>query len=380
MKEFNLAIETRIHFGAGITEKALREENDVLQGNVLIVTTGRSLKRLGYLDELQNYLSKLQGIQKIFIYEEISQNPEIKEIERAVILGKKNAVNAVIGFGGGSAIDAAKAAAVGIASDIPIEKYLLEGLEPAKNTLPIVAIPTTAGTGSELSRAAIISSSEHQLKGGIRGKAILPKAAIVDPRYTYSVPEKITMETGFDALAHAIESYMAVKANPFSEMLSEKAIQVIGTNLRCLHQNMEDHMARDEMSYASMLMGVNLANVGTCLPHRMQYVVGVQTHTSHGAGLLAMYPAWLGLEYTVQEQRVNHVLEWLGLEKADSSARVQEIFRRFLHELGSDYTLSSFGIRKEMIADMAVRVTGNIANDRLAVEEGSIDRIFTESL
>ena len=380
MKEFNLAIETRIHFGAGITEKALREENDVLQGNVLIVTTGRSLKRLGYLDELQNYLSKLQGIQKIFIYEEISQNPEIKEIERAVILGKKNAVNAVIGFGGGSAIDAAKAAAVGIASDIPIEKYLLEGLKPAKNTLPIVAIPTTAGTGSELSRAAIISSSEHQLKGGIRGKEILPKAAIVDPRYTYSVPEKITMETGFDALAHAIESYMAVKANPFSEMLSEKAIQVIGTNLRCLHQNMEDHMARDEMSYASMLMGVNLANVGTCLPHRMQYVVGVQTHTSHGAGLLAMYPAWLGLEYTVQEQRVNHVLEWLGLEKADSSARVQEIFRRFLHELGSDYTLSSFGIRKEMIADMTVRVTGNIANDRLAVEEGSIDRIFTESL
>lgn len=380
MKEFNLAIETQIHFGTEITEKALQEEQNLLQGNVLIVTTGRSLKRLGYLDELQNYLCKLQRIQKVFLYEDISQNPEIKEIEKAVILGKKNAVNVVIGFGGGSAIDAAKATAVGIATEIPVENYLLEGLELPENTLPVVAIPTTAGTGSELSKAAIISSSEHQFKGGIRGKAVLPKVAIVDPKYTYSVPERITMETGFDALAHAIESYMAVKANPFSEMLSEKAIRTIGTSLRRLHQNMEDHRAREEMSYASMLMGVNLANVGTCLPHRMQYVVGVRTHASHGAGLLAMYPAWLGMEYTVQEQKVNQVLEWLGLEKAGSSTETQKIFRHYLQELGVPYTLSAFGIKEEMIQDMTTHVTGNIANDRLAEVEGSIGKIFTESL
>lgn len=101
----------------------------------------------------------------------------------------------------------------------------MEGIEPTGNTLPIIAIPTTAGSGSELSKGAIISSLTHHMKGGIRGTMVLPKAAIVNPVYTWTMPLGITMETGFDALAHAIESYTAVKANSWSHMISEKAIR-----------------------------------------------------------------------------------------------------------------------------------------------------------
>ena len=371
---------TKLYFGSGIIADALQQEKDTIKGNILIVTTGRSLKRLGYLEELRIHLEKLSTVEEVLIYEEISQNPETKEIEQAVHLGKKRNVTVVIGFGGGSAIDAAKATAVGIASENTVEKILLEGLEPSEKTLPIVAIPTTAGTGSELSKAAIVSCTEHQFKGGIRGRAVLPAVAIVDPVYTYSVPAKTTMETGFDALAHAVESFMAVKANLFSEMLSEKAIRMIGKNIRKLNQCLEDYSAREQMSYASMIMGMNLANVGTCLPHRMQYVVGVRTHTTHGAGLLALYPSWLSREYSVNTSKVKQVFEWLDLGTVNSEQEVYQRFNAFLQDLGIAYTLSSFGIKEEMLTDMAASVTGNVANDQLSECKNSILHIFEDAL
>lgn len=380
MNQFNLSMTTRLHFGPGIIADALQQEKDTIKGNILIVTTGRSLKKLGYLEQLRTYLKKLSTVDEVLIYEKISQNPETKEIEQAVRLGKDKNVTVVIGFGGGSAIDAAKATAVGIASEESVEKILLEGLEPSEETLPIVAIPTTAGTGSELSKAAIVSCSEHQFKGGIRGNAVLPAVAIVDPQYTYSVPIRITMETGFDALAHAIESYVAVKANTFSEMLSEKAICIIGENIRKLHCCLDNDTARDQMSYASMIMGMNLANVGTCLPHRMQYVVGVNTHTTHGAGLLALYPAWLAQEYSVNQEKVEQVFEWLNLGRVNSEQEVYQKFKAFLQELDSAYSLSSFGITEEMLENMTAKVTGNIANDRLSECKNSIYNIFRDAL
>lgn len=380
MGHFTLTIATKLYFGSGITTNALQSEKAIIKGNVLVVTTGRSLRKLGYLENLKKELEELSTVEKVLIYEKVSQNPEAEEVEEAVRLGKDNRVAVVIGFGGGSAIDAAKAAAVGIVSEDTVENILLNGIEPSEHTLPIVAIPTTAGTGSELSKAAILSSAKHGFKGGIRGNAVLPAVAVVDPKYTYSVPIRVTMETGFDALAHAIESYLAVKATLFSEMLSEKAICIIGENIRKLHQCLQDYNAREQMSYASMIMGINLANVGTCLPHRMQYVIGVRTHTTHGAGLLALYPSWMRLEYTVNAEKVNKVLEWLGLGTAHTGEEVYEKFRSFLLKLDIAYTLSDLGITEEMLEDMTVHVTGNIANDKLSEMKDSIFQIYRSAL
>lgn len=114
----------------------------------------------------------------------------------AIKIGKQNRVDMIVGFGGGSAIDAAKAVAVGISTDNNIEKYLFEGMTPGEETLPIIAIPTTAGTGSELSKGAIISSVEDKIKTGIRGENILPEIAIVDAYYTHTVPEKYRWKQG----------------------------------------------------------------------------------------------------------------------------------------------------------------------------------------
>lgn len=379
MRGFEFACNTEIYFGTGIWEEALRKITEQLKGNVLIVTTGRSLIRYGYLNKLTDCLNSINGVRKIAVFDGISQNPRLEEVVCAVQKGKEIEADVVIGFGGGSAMDAAKAAAVGIPINADLQKleeYLIQGKEPGKETLPIIAIPTTAGTGSELSKGAILLSKRHQIKSGIRGKNVIPKIAIVDAEFTWTVPEKITMETGFDVLAHAVESYVAQKSNLFSEMLSERAIEITGRCLKILKENPEDHAAREEMSYASMIMGFNLANVGTCLPHRMQYPVGTATDTSHGAGLAALYPSWMEYEAEVNHDKITRVLELLQLPKKSS---ISEEIRTFQRELRIDYSLKRLGVKKEMVKQLTAQVTGNLQNDKLYSREDILLRIMEAS-
>lgn len=379
MKEFVFELSTKIYFGTNIWKEALQKEKTRLMGNVMIVSTGRSLVKYGYLEELQQVVKEFTEKENICIYDSISQNPKLEEIKQAIGIGKVKNIDCIIGFGGGSAIDAAKAVAVGIPAADEIEKYLFDGKEPGKETLPIIAIPTTAGTGTELSKGAILSSTYHKIKTGIRGKYILPKAAIVDDMFTWTVPKKITMETGFDVLAHAMESYVAVKANLFSEMISEKAIRIVAKNLPLLNKDLDNHEARNEMCYASMIVGLNLANVGTCLPHRMQYPIGAHTDTSHGAGLLALYPTWIEYEYEVNREKVNQILTWLGFSKAQSAKEAKDTFNTFLEELNCTYSLSDLGIQEDVLEELGKQVTGNLSNDRLGDNPDIIEKILKEA-
>lgn len=379
MLEFTLEIPTKVYFGNYITAKAIKQEGRWIQGAVMLVTTGGTLTNKGYVDDLAALLEELPKVSRVVIFDKISANPKISEVKQAVSIGKDLEVSCIVGFGGGSALDAAKAVAVGVGSDDMLEEYLLKGKTPGADTLPIVAIPTTAGTGSELSKGAILSSPEHHIKTGIRGEYIYPKAAIVDPVYTWSVPQRITMETGFDVLAHAIESLMAVKSTPFSEMLSYKAIEIVAEYLPALLDDSENKTARETMSYASMLMGVNLANIGTCLPHRMQYAIGAFTDTSHGAGLISLYPSWIIHEYEVNPEKLKKALFCLTKKMVGSREEARDCMKSFLDSLNLGYTLCSLGIESQQLPLFINAVTGNIANDPLSVQGNCIESIFAES-
>lgn len=379
--EFSFALDTKIYFGTDITEEALRQEAGRLLGNnIMIITTGRSLVTYGYVQQLEHIVKEISQNSKVIIYDSISQNPKLSEVKRASELGRENAVSLVIGFGGGSAIDAAKAVAAGITQINLLETYLLEGKEPSEETLPVIAIPTTAGTGSELSKAAILSSEKDHIKSGIRGSSMLPKVAVVDTKYTWTVPLMITLETGFDVLAHAIESYTAVKSNSFSELLSEKAIRIVGENIPLLLADIGNHEARREMCFASMLMGMNLANVGTALPHRLQYPIGALTDTSHSAGLIALYPAWIQHEYEVNQCKIEKVMQWLGMEKPANAKQVCSQIKALKERWKIPYTLQTLGIYEEMLEGLVKQVTGNLANDKLAEKSGIVETIYKESL
>ncbi len=377
---FTFELPTRIHFGTKITETALKKEARWLQGNILIITTGNSLIHNGYIDELKEYLQQIDSVDDIFVYDKISRNPRLSEAKNAAAFGKKVRATVVIGFGGGSSLDAAKAVAVGVAADEELEEYLLRGKEPSEATFPIIAIPTTAGTGSELSKGAIITSEEHHIKTGIRGKNILPKAAIVDSYYTWTVPKHITLETGFDVLAHAIETYMAVKADFFSETLSEKAVKLVAENLPLLAENIDNREAREKMCFASMIMGINLANIGTCFPHRMQYAIGAATDTSHAAGLIAVYPSWIKHQYEVNGEKVSQVLAWMGYPGVNSAESARLAIESYLSMMGINRTLTDLGVGREDVVLLEAQVTGNLANDRLADYSQALGKILRESI
>lgn len=380
MSEFTLEIPTKIYFGNNITEKAIEQESRWMHGTIMLITTGKTLTDMGYVKKLQELLERMPGVREVLVFDKISPNPKLSEVNEAVCIGKIKCVSCVIGFGGGSALDAAKAAAVGIGSNKTLESYLLRGDAPGTETLPVIAVPTTAGTGSELSKGAILSSPEYHIKAGIRGEHIYPKAAIVDPVYTWSVPKKVTMETGFDVLSHGIESYLAVKSTPFSEMLSEKAIGIVAESLPALYKNLDNRGAREAMSYASMLMGMNLANAGTCLPHRMQYAVGAVTDTSHGAGLAAMYPSWIAHEYEVNPVKVKRLLFILCNQNVENKEEAGSCICNFLEQLDLRYTLGGLGIKSEELPALSEAVTGNLKNDSLSIHKGCIAEIFAESL
>lgn len=376
MKPYRITIPTKIYFGRNIWKEAVKAQESLLQGNVMIVTTGRSLNRLGYVEKLERELQQCRSVGKVMIFDQISANPRLSEVREGILLGRREKADIVVGFGGGSAIDAAKAVATGVKSEDDIEAYFYQGREPGVETLPIIAIPTTAGTGSELSKAAILTDEMQKVKKGIRGEALYPHVAIVDSCFTESIPMQVTMETGFDVAAHAIESYISKAASPYTRMQSETAVRIAGECLPRLAVCLEDIEAREKMSFASMMMGINLGNASTCLPHRLQYPLGAHTDTSHGAGLAALFAAWIQCEHQHEPEKIEKMTELLTGKPVKGKEECVLSFQRFIKTLGLPLSLRELGVTTQQLPGMADEVSGNIGNDPVSQEEGIILRLY----
>lgn len=378
MEPYQFNVPTRAWFGRDIWKEALQRQN-MLRGKVMIVTTGGSLERLGYLDEIKKQIEACTLVKEVLLYDGISANPRLSEVRKGILRGSKEGAEVIVGFGGGSAMDAAKAIAAGLGSDEDIGELFYREKEPGERTLPLLAMPTTAGTGSEMSRAAILTDETGKIKKGIRGNALYPSMAIVDSLFTESVPERVTAETGFDVLAHAMESYLSAAASPYTRMQSEYAIQIVGEYLPRLSLCPKDPEAREKMSFASMIMGINLGNAGTCLPHRLQYPLGAHTDTSHGSGLAALYPAWLRCEYRYVPEMVERMLCLLNGEPVYGEEGCARAFWEFLEKIMLTPSLQGLGIRKEQLKQLASEVTGNIGNDPAAREDGIILKLYNNA-
>lgn len=376
MQPYRITIPTKVYFGKNIWQEAVRAQETLLRGNVLIVTTGRSLCRLGYVEALRQELLQCRYAASVIIFDQISANPKLSEIQKGILQGRREKVDVIVGFGGGSAMDAAKAIAAGVKFEGEIGALFYEGEEPGKDTLPIIAIPTTAGTGSELSKAAILTDEVRMVKNGIRGEALYPLVAIVDSVFTETVPGKVTMETGFDVVAHAVESYVSRAASPYTRVQSETAVRIAGECLPQLAVSLENTEARERMSFASMLMGINLGNASTCLPHRLQYPLGARTDTSHGAGLAALFTAWVRCEYRYEHEKLEKMAELLTGQRVRGKKECAEIFYQFVKTLGLPVSLREMGIQKQQLSEMAEEVSGNIGNDPASQEEGIILRLY----
>jgi alcohol dehydrogenase class IV len=285
MPAFEFATATRVVFGAGSVGR-VGELTDGF-GRRALVVTGRSIERARRVVEAL----AARGV-SISTFA-VPHEPDIAAIERGVRDARANACEFVVGIGGGSVLDAAKA----IAAMVPHAGELLDYVEVVgKGTplslpsLPCAAIPTTAGTGSEVTRNAVLASREHGVKVSLRGPQLFPRLALVDPELTRDLPADLTAHTGLDALTQLIEPYVSARANPMTDALCAEGIRLAAPALRRAVFDGRNPEAREEMALASVLSGMALTNAGLGAVHGFAAVIGGMFHAPHGAICAALLP------------------------------------------------------------------------------------------
>ena len=285
MNKFDFATATRIIFAAG----ALGEIGPLAQqyGSRALVVTGRDPGRAEPL------LAALRqhGVQPVLCA--VTGEPEIQTVEGGVALARQEGCQLVISLGGGSAIDAGKAVAAMLANQGELLDYLEvvgRGKALSRPSVPFIAIPTTAGTGSEVTRNAVLASPRHRVKVSLRGLGMLPKIALVDPELTHALAPALTASTGLDALTQLIEPYVCSRANPMTDALCVEGLGRAANSLRAAFENGRNAAARQDMAIASLFGGLALANAGLGAVHGFAGPIGGLFPAPHGAVCAALLP------------------------------------------------------------------------------------------
>ena len=263
-----------------IGSKALEEAKPYLKkcGKKALIVTGKHVVLSDMMAELKKALEEI-GI-AYFVFDGITGEPTNVMIDEGIAAYKENGCDFCIGIGGGSPLDSAKAIAAMITNEGKIADYNGKVIE--KPIPPVVAIPTTAGTGSEATQFTVITDVEKDIKMLLKGGYLVPKIAIVDPAYTYSAPKSITAATGMDALTHAIEAYTSRKALPVTDTLAVSAVKRSMKYLPAAYKDGSDEKARYEMSVASYEAGICINNSTVTLVHGMSRPIGALFHVAHG--------------------------------------------------------------------------------------------------
>lgn len=291
MKNFSYYMPTRIFFGPGSVKKLSRAP--LPAGRGLLITGGSSTTKLGYVDKVCAALA--EAGHEMTVYRDVQPNPTIENVRACAAIARKEGCTFVVGLGGGSSIDTAKAAAAMATNDGDWWDYVSGGSgkgQKLKNQpLPIVAITTTAGTGTEADPWTVVTNGAEKIGGG--NDKTFPTLSIVDPDFMMSVPPHLTAYQGFDALFHACEGYLAVTANPISEMYSLQAIELIGRSLPRAVANGSDGEARADVALANTLAGF-VESLSSCTSeHAIEHAMsGFHPKLPHGAGLIM-----ISLEY-----------------------------------------------------------------------------------
>jgi alcohol dehydrogenase class IV len=359
---FQFSVPTRIRFGAGSRREVGAAAARYGRRAALVV--GRAVADRPDGREVESLLAEA-GINVV------ARSVAHGEPERDAVRALSDELRAarpdcVVAVGGGSTLDLAKAAALVPTTDRL--EALFAGERAELPGIAVIALPTTAGSGAEVSHGAIVSDPASRRKRGIRGPGVAAREAIVDPELVAGAPAAVIAAAGFDAIAHAVETAASRASSALTLQLAATALPRLLEAVPRAHAEPRDLAAAGEAAYASMLMGINLANSSTCLPHRLQYPIGGLTGTSHAAGVAALFPAWLSRIVAVAPGSLARLARAARMSPEDASdgeaaERLSSEVLALLDRIGLRTSLGSLGIRADDVLDLVARVEGAVSND-----------------
>lgn len=375
-------IPHKIISGAGALESLSSELS--LFGKKALIVTGKHTSKDGTLQQMQTHLNKAEISATIF--DEISGEPTDKMISAGLALYRKEHCDFLIGIGGGSTLDAMKAIAA--MSALPGELASYMGKDISGQLPPMIAIPTTAGTGSEATQVTIITDTENNVKMLLKGPALMPDLAIIDPALSLSTPMNITASTGLDALTHSIEAYTSKKAQPLTDTLALSAVQRIFENLPIVYRDGSNLKAREEMSIAALEAGIAFNNSSVTLVHGMSRPIGALFHVPHGISNAMLLDVCLRYALPGAFERFASLGRIIGV--AGSTTSDEKAANLFLEAVKSLCqiceipTLKSYGIDRDafyaqiekMSAD--AMASGSPSNTRQAIDKDAIQALYAQ--
>lgn len=372
----------KIISGSGALEQA--ESYFKQLGKKALIVTDAVMIKLGNLDQVTKVLEKAEVAYSV--YDGIGGEPTDVMIEKGLSVYKEEGCDFLIALGGGSPLDSMKAIAALAVNGGNISDYM--GKEIAGAIPPMVAIPTTAGTGSEATKFTIITDTEKDVKMLLKGDALMPNLAIIDPQFTITAPPAITAATGLDALTHAIEAYTSVKAQPLTDVFALSAVKRIFKSLPVAFHEGSNVEAREEMSLAALEAGVAFNNASVTLVHGMSRPIGALFHVPHGISNAMLLKECLTFALDGAYERFAELGDAIGATTPDKS--VEEKAKAFLGEVENICneleipSLEKYGInrdeffaRMDKMADDAL-ISGSPANTRKAVAKADILDIYTK--
>lgn len=375
--DFRFHLPTKIEFGYQKFNK-LPEYAQQYGSKALIV----SYKDLSLSVALEQCIFSLAevGIQTER-FEEVIENPTFDIIDRGAKLARESQCDLIIALGGGSVIDVSKGISVCAGEDRVSIWNIVQGGEIKNNPLPVIAIPTTSGTGSEVTQYAVISHREQKRKEGIGKPQFYPRLAICDPELTLSLPPMPTAVTGLDALSHAIEGYTTRFTNSLTDSLAETAIDLIARNIRTAVMSPMDRSARYAMMMGSMLAGIVITHTDTSLAHVMGEAMGAVFNISHGLSVALTLPAVIEYNLETNIDKYAKLAFLLGGDTRQltlhAAARMAPgLYRKLLADLSMPHGLAVLGVSESPeVLRLCTRPGWDAANLRPAAEADFIDLI-----
>lgn len=365
--QFEFSTATQIIFGRG---KLLEiGQNAKLRGRKAMVVIGSSQNRSTQL------ISELDEHDIKYILYSIKDEPTVEVVRTGVEICRHEECELLIAFGGGSIIDAGKAIAVLSENDGDIYDFLEvigQGMEISKPGIPMIAIPTTAGTGSEVTRNAVIGAPEHQVKVSLRSQYLLPTIAIVDPDLTTSMPPEVTASTGMDALTQLIEPYVSIRANPLTDAICLEGMKYSGSSILSAYRNGKDIQSRENLSLASLFSGFALANAKLGAVHGFAGVIGGMYHAPHGVICAALLAPAMKVNIQVLRKRdpespfLSRYDRIAQILTGNAGSKAEEAVD-FIWQLDVDLSippLAKYGLTEDEFPEIIVKAAGSSSMNR----------------